>query len=283
MKKTIKWMTIIASIILVIISCDKGDSVGESQINTETPQLSELDLWIRENFISPYNIDIQYKWNENEVDLNRFLYPPTEENVQPLLEVVKAVWIDPYTQLGGENFVKEIAPRQFTLVGGFNFNEIGTIQLGLAEAGTKITLFNVDQLDLTNLLLTKRYFETIQHEYAHILNQTKPYDPDFGNVNPADYTAQWFNRTDAEARELGYITDYASSEEAEDFAEMVATMLTNSKTEFDAIVDGITSAEAKAFIRTKEQFVVKYFSDEFNIDIYELQELVNQNTLDIIN
>ncbi|WP_109852310.1 putative zinc-binding metallopeptidase [Aquimarina sp. AU58] len=282
MKKIIKWITIVA-ITVIVINCDKGDSVGPSQINTEAPQLSSLDSWIKENFVSPYNINIQYKWNENEVDLNRFLYPPTEENVQPLLEVVKAVWIDPYTQLGGEDFIKNISPRQFTLVGGFNFNQTGTITLGIAEAGTKITLFNVDQLDLTDLTLTRRYFKTIQHEYAHILNQTKPYDPDYGQVNPQNYTAQWFNRSIAEARELGYITDYASSSDTEDFAEMVATMLTTSKTEFDAIVDGITSAEGKASIRTKEQFVVKYFSDEFNIDLYELQELVNQNTLDIVN
>ncbi|TSE06247.1 zinc-binding metallopeptidase [Aquimarina algiphila] len=282
MKDIIKYITIVASL-LVMISCDKGESVGPSQINTETPALSELDIWIRNNFIGPYNIDIQYKWNENEVDLNRFLYPPTEENVQPLLEVVQAVWIEPYTQLGGENFIRNIAPRQFTLVGGFNFNQTGTITLGIAEAGTKITLFNVDQLDLSDLTLTRRYFQTIQHEYAHILNQTRPYNPDYGNVNPEDYTAQWFNRSDAEARELGYITAYASSEEQEDFAEMVATMLTTSKTEFDAIVDLIASDDAKAFIRTKEQFVAQYFTDEFGIDIYELQELVNQNTLDIIN
>ncbi|PKV50465.1 substrate import-associated zinc metallohydrolase lipoprotein [Aquimarina sp. MAR_2010_214] len=282
MKEIIKWITIVA-ITITVMSCDKGDSVGPTQINTETPQLSELDIWIRNNFTTPYNIEIQYKWNENEVDLNRYLYPPTVDNIKPLLEVVKAIWIEPYTQLGGENFIKNIAPRQFTLAGGFNYNQSATITLGFAEAGTKITLFNVDQLDLTDLVLTKRYFKTIQHEYTHILNQTKPFDPAFGEVNPKNYTAQWFNRSLSVANELGYITPYASSSAIEDYAEMVSVMLTNSKTEFDALVDGITSNEARASIRTKEQFVVKYFTDEFGIDLYELQELVNQKTLDIVN
>ncbi len=283
MKKINYLITILSCFLIVVLSCNSDEGVGPSQINTDTPQLSELDVWLRKNFVEPYNIEIQYKWDENEVDLNRYLYPPTEENVKPLLEVVLAVWVEPYTQLGGEDFIKTIAPRQFTLVGGFNFNPSGTITLGLAEAGTKITLFNVDQLDLTDLTLTKRYFQTIQHEYAHILNQTKPYDPAYGEINPENYTAQWFNRSVAQARELGYITDYASSSESEDFAEMIATMLTNSKAEFDAIVNGITSTEAQETIRQKEQIVVSYFSTEFGIDLYELQEIVNQNTLDIVN
>ncbi|MFC5048097.1 putative zinc-binding metallopeptidase [Aquimarina hainanensis] len=282
MKKIIHLITLIVCL-FIIGACTREDSVRESQINTNPPQLSELDIWLRENFVKPYNIEIQYAWNENEVNLNRYLYPPTEENVKPLLEVVLAVWVKPYTQLGGEDFIKNISPRQFTLVGGFNYNPSGTITLGLAEAGTKITLFNVDQLDLTDLTLTRRYFQTIQHEYAHILNQTKPYDPAYGEVNPENYTAQWFNRSVAEARELGYITDYASSSDSEDFAEMVATMLTTSKAEFDAIVEGISSEEAKAHIRQKEQMVASYFSTEFGIDLYELQEVVYQNTLEVIN
>ncbi len=282
MKKIIYLITVL-SCFLIVISCNSDDGVEASQIDTSTPQLSELDVWLRDNFVKPYNIEIQYKWNENEVDLNRYLYPPTETNVKPLLEVVLAVWVDPYTQLGGKDFIKTISPRQFTLVGGFNFNPSGTITLGLAEAGTKITLFNVDQLDLSDLALTRRYFQTIQHEYAHILNQTKPFDPAYGEINPENYTAQWFNRSIAEARELGYITDYASSSESEDFAEMIATMLTTSKTEFDAIVNGITSTEAQGIIRQKEQMVVSYFNTEFGIDLYKLQEIVNQNTLDIIN
>ncbi|MEW7278445.1 putative zinc-binding metallopeptidase [Aquimarina sp. 2201CG1-2-11] len=283
MKRIIHLITVLSCFLIVVLSCKSDEGVGPSQINTDTPLLSELDIWLRENFIEPYNIEIQYKWNENEVDLNRYLYPPTEANVKPLMEVVLAVWVEPYIQLGGEDFIKTIAPRQFTLVGGFNFNPSGTITLGLAEAGTKITLFNVDQLDLTDLALTKQYFQTIQHEYGHILNQAKPYDPAYGEINPEDYTAQWFNRSDATARELGYITAYASSSESEDFVEMIATMLTNSKAEFDAIVNGITSTEAQGVIRQKEQIVVSYFSTEFGIDLYELQEVVNQNTLNVIN
>lgn len=48
--------------------------------------------------------------------------------------------------------------------------------LGTAEGGMKITLYNVndinpDQIDIN--LLNDYYFQTMHHEFAHILHQTK--------------------------------------------------------------------------------------------------------------
>jgi hypothetical protein len=45
-------------------------------------------------------------------------------------------------------------------------------------------------------------------------------------------------------REEGFITDYARSNINEDFAEMSATMLVNSKAEYAAILAGITNQTA---------------------------------------
>lgn len=300
MKKTKIFIALI-SFFLILISCSKEDSLKSSQINTNIPQLTALDNWIRDNITTPYNIEIQYKWNENEVDINKYLYPPAEENVQPVLEALLAIWVDPYNQIGGSDFIKNITPRQYTLIGGPSLNDDGTETLGQAEGGTKITLIKIDLLDLKDEQEVKRFFETIQHEYAHILNQTKPFDVAYNKINPEHYTAQWFNVDIDDARELGFITNYALLNDKEDFAEMVATMLTNSKADFDAIVDGIfltddkgniinddagnpiKNKEAIKIIRKKEQIVVDYFSSEFGIDLYKLQEVVNKNTLDFIN
>lgn len=48
--------------------------------------------------------------------------------------------------------------------------------LGTAEGGMKITLYNVndinpDKIDIN--LLNEYYFQTMHHEFAHILHQTK--------------------------------------------------------------------------------------------------------------
>lgn len=55
------------------------------------------------------------------------------------LDIISIAWIEPYSEVGGRDFIKKLAPRQFTLVGSFNYNPSGTITLGLAEAGAKIS------------------------------------------------------------------------------------------------------------------------------------------------
>jgi substrate import-associated zinc metallohydrolase lipoprotein len=94
----------------------------------------------------PYNINVQYKWNQNLVDNNRFLAPPLQSKVQPALEIVQKIWLDSYKAIAAD-FVKTIAPREFVLVGGINLNTTGTITLGLAEGGQRITLFETDNVN----------------------------------------------------------------------------------------------------------------------------------------
>lgn len=319
MKRILKYTYILALIILCD-SCSGEEPISsESVLDTEKPVLSELDIWIRENFVTPYNIDILYKWDDNQVELNKYLYPPTLENVRPLLDVVLEVWMEPYNEIAGEDFIKNIAPRQLILVGGYNVNESGTITLGFAEQGLKIALFNVDQLDLSDLEDTQQYFHTIQHEYCHILNQTKPYDPSYAKITPSGYTSQWFGNGSSyslrTALKKGYISRYARANDFEDFAEMVSAMLIMSREEFDNQVNLLVNAingqleeleedadndasvqsdindlnieleEAKkgvAFLRQKEAFVVDYFKSEWDIDIYELQRKTTTAMKDIV-
>ena len=264
-------------ILLSVSSCDNdSDSISATQIDTSTPILSNLDIWLRNEFVAPFNIEIAYLWNPNNVDIARFLYPIQENNVQRWSQTILDVWAKPYNQLGGEDFIANLAPRQFVYSGGFNFNPNSpTITLGVAEAGARITFFNLDFLDYTNANSIRQPLQTLHHEYGHILNQTVPFTDDFGQITPADYTAQWFNLSDQEALDSGFITPYASSKEDEDFVELLANMLTSTQTEFDARVSS-ASPEGQAFIREKQQMVVDYFQTNFSIDLFELQILTNE-------
>ena len=141
----------------------------------------------------------------------------------------------------------------------------------------------MDFLDFSDINSIKEPLKTVQHEYGHILNQNRPVDPIYGQINPEDYNSNWFNRSDSEARELGYITAYASSQSSEDFVEMVSEMLTNSRADFDAMVNGISSERARDIIRRKETLVVDYYQTQFGIDIYELQELMEQAAQELVN
>lgn len=244
MKK--KYLYIAILFLGVITACNQAeDKITESNLDTETPDLNATDLWLRENITTPYNIDVNYQWDEGRVDLDRYLYPPTLNKVVPIMKVIKKVWIDTYSDLGGEDFVKLVAPREFVLVGGSNLNPSGTRTLGFAEGGKNIVLFETDLVDVKNKSQVTRFIQTIQHEYTHILNQQVRYDEEaFKQITPGGYTAQWFNPADEEERfdianSLGFITDYARLNEGEDFAEMVETILTNNAEDYKQIIDNI--------------------------------------------
>ena len=270
---------LVLSSVLFLGACASDEPLTESILDTTVPVKSSLDNWIDTNFLTPYNINVQYKWDQNVVDNNRYLFPPTQTKVQPALEIVQKIWLQSYSTIGGPDFVKKIAPREFVLVGGVNLNTTGTITLGLADAGQRITLFETDKVNKTDRENVKRFIKTIQHEYIHILNQTKPFDEKtLAKITPTGYTSNWYATSTAVANEEGFISDYARSNINEDFAEMAATMLINSKAEYQAILDGIEDEEAVANIKAKEAVVVKYFKDAFNMDFYKLRDEAEKNT-----
>jgi substrate import-associated zinc metallohydrolase lipoprotein len=270
------WITT-AALACLVTACSPEDELSPgSNLDTTPPTRTELDTWLYDNFTQPYNIEVRYRWSESLVEQNRFLYPPAIDSVKPALNIVKKLWIEPYSAIGKPYNVQKTAPRQIVLVGGRNVNPSGTITLGLAESGKRITLFEINLLNKKSRAQITQFIHTIQHEYIHILNQTKPFDEEaYGQITPEGYTAQWFNETTANSRAAGFITSYARSNEREDFAEMASTMLEMNRTEWDALVNGIAEP-ARAKIRRKEQIVVDYYKSEFDIDLYVLQESVYQ-------
>jgi len=278
------YRTVIMVGVLLLASCAHEVQPKESQLDFSTPSKTDLDKWIGTNFLIPYNINVYYEWNQNLVDNSKYLFPPKLDKVQPAMEVVKKIWIDSYTTIGGINFVKKIAPREFVLVGGVNLNTNGTVTLGLAEAGQRVTLFEVDNLNKKNRANVIEFIHTIQHEYVHILNQTKPFDEQaWSKLTPSGYTTSWYNEETANSRNLGFITSYARLNIYEDFAETAATILNSSKAEYDAILAGVKDATGKANIKAKEALVVKYYKDAYNIDFYALRDEAQKNTDAVIN
>jgi len=270
--------------VLLFASCAHETQPKESQFDFSAPAKTDLDKWIGTTFLDPYNINVYYEWNQNLVDNSKYLYPPQGAKVQPAMEVVKKIWVDSYTTIGGVNFVKKIAPREFVLVGGVNLNTNNTVTLGLAEGGQKITLFQVDYLNKKDRAWVTEFIHTIQHEYVHILNQTKPFDEQaWSKLTPSGYTSSWYTETIPTSRSLGFVTSYARLNIYEDFAETASTILTSSKAEWDALLAGVTDATAKANIKAKEALVVKYYKDAFNMDFYALRDEAQKNTDAVIN
>lgn len=261
--------------------CNEEDDLGPSIIDTSTPQLSELDTWIRKNYTTLYNVEVKYKWDDTELENDKVLVPPAEDKVQPFLEAMLKVWVGPYEIEGGETFIRKYIPKLLVLVGSRNYNDNGTITQGQAESGMKIEIFELNYFDPTNKALIKRQFHVMHHEFGHILHQTIMFPVEYKSLTPEGYTANWNNFSDSQALEQGFITSYAKAAPEEDFVEMIATMLTNSKEEWDAIIDGVYSDEGRAMLRTKESYIINYFSQAWDIDVLSLQKSIQDAVKDL--
>lgn len=280
-KNIVKGVGLVFTASVLLTACSKEDSLrSESIFDTTEKSKTEVDKWIEAKYTKPYNIAATYLWDEAMGKPDKTLFPPRVESVKPALQVIKKIWIDSYSEIGGVNFVKKIAPRQLHLIGSYNLNHNGTIVLGDAGGGAKITLYNADYVNFKDISSVKRFVHTIQHEYIHILNQTKPYDTSAWDVVAkvnGGYTSSWYNQTDAASNALGFVTPYARSNYDEDFAETASFVLLKSKVEYDAFIAKVPEP-GKSVIQKKVVMVEKYFKTQFNMDFYALRDAAERNT-----
>ncbi|HZF64228.1 MAG TPA: putative zinc-binding metallopeptidase [Chitinophagaceae bacterium] len=272
-----------ASVILLMLdSCKKDEKLDVEQpvgLGGEVTASTAIDKWVLDSLTKPYNIAVKYRWDPWEYNLDKTLTPPDESKIVPALSAIKRVWIDPYNaETGSDLFIKKYSPKQFVMVGSVEYNYNGTVVLGQAEGGNNIAFFDVNQnFDKNNVESIKRMIQTSHHEFAHILHQTVMYPQDFkfitSNLGLPGYTATWFNISPAQALQWGYITPYSMASYDEDFVEMIANMLMEGKTRFDEIIAS-TNPTAQAALRAKEQIVVEYYRQVWNIDFYSLQRRV---------
>ncbi len=287
--KTFVRILLFSSLLGSFASCKKDELkvVAPVDLGGETWQKTQLDQWLYDSLTLPYNIRVVYRWLPGELNhLDNNLTPPDESKIIPAMSAIKRVWIDPYNAvLGNDQFIKAYSPKQFILIGSVEYNPNGTVLLGQAEGGNSIAFFDINQnFDKNEFTSIRRMIQTSHHEFAHILHQNILYPPEFrgvsSNLGLTGYTGTWFNVSEEEARENGYITNYSMATADEDFVEMIANMLMEGKPRFEEIVASVNPTAAQA-LRSKEQFVVNYFKEVWGIDFYALQTRV-QNALNAL-
>ncbi|MDJ1501179.1 putative zinc-binding metallopeptidase [Xanthocytophaga agilis] len=265
---------------LFIVSCNKADKLDPSRAdyvtNDQTNPPTELDTWLYNSFTLPYNIQVKYRWDASETPISKILVPPAPTKVLPVMDVVKKVWIDPYVSIAGENFIKKYCPKQFVLTGSASYNPDGTFTLGTAEGGRKIVLYVVNDFVKTDHYSVTEMIHTIEHEFAHILHQNISYPGEFKELTTGLYTPNWGFVSLSQARAQGFITSYAMLSPDEDFVEMISMMLVEGKKGYESILDCQTTAASKQILRKKEELVVRYFREAYNIDFYQLQTKVQE-------
>lgn len=267
---------------MALVSCSNNDPDSATIFPTDSPERDAFDLWLQKNYTSPYNIDFKYKMEDIESDYTYTLVPADSAKSAKLAILVKYLWLDSYAEVMGQDFVKSYVPRVIHLVGSPAYNSNGTMVLGTAEGGLKVTLYMVNNLTnsvLTNYdTMTTYYFHTMHHEFTHILNQKKPYDTSYDKITESGYVSgNWYQVEDAEAHGKGFVTPYAMSEGTEDFAEMLSSYITKSEAQWQAIIadaeenGGTTAVEA---LEQKLTMVRNYMSESWNCDIDVLRNTI---------
>lgn len=225
--------TIILTAMLIILSgCFPSEELNVPVKEPEDIPLSDLDIYINNNFLDEFNMAIRYKYEDRFVNPNEKAIPPRLSAVMPMLGFIQEFWIDPYLEVeNGEEFFRSHVPPEIVLLGGPIYNVDGTLTLGTADAGARITFTDVNSIDLDDEEWRNLQLNVVYHEFSHIVHQRYKLPPGFETISPNGYSGpgSWYTLTDDEALIRGYVSPYATLNPNEDFAETVAFYLFDSE------------------------------------------------------
>ena len=301
--KYFKYLLIVAVAAMTMTSCSSDDPDSQSIFPTGSGVENEFDQWIRKNYSEPYNIKVLYRYVDYETDNTYNVIPADVDKVKALAIIMKHIWLDAYTEVLGPDFLRLYSPRIFQFLGSGEYNSNGSVVLGTAEGGLKITLFRVNAMDLDNILiddvspfpntgatpldLNYWFFHTMHHEFCHILTQHKNYSTDFQLVSSSKYRAgDWINVKDEEAPLQGFVSGYASGEYNEDFAEIYSTYVTHTDAAWEQILKAGEKGDDKSgreAIETKLGIMKNYFLTSWGFDLDDLRDVVLRRTHEVEN
>ena len=138
--KNMKWL-FMALIATSLWCCSEDDLNSNSIFGPEAGVVENaFDVWLYNNYTKPYNIKFKYRFEDKESDETYNLAPAEYDKAVALAKMTKHVWIESYAEVAGENFIRTYCPKIMFLVGSFAYNSQGSVVLGTAEGGLKVTL-----------------------------------------------------------------------------------------------------------------------------------------------
>lgn len=266
-KKFVGSLLLLATALVLMPSCsdDKlGDTIFPDVDETLDPNSYsyKLDKWLRENYLEVYNLDFCYKMKDISANMNYNLVPATYENAVDLAVLTKYLWFDVYKDVVNENFLKLYGPRVIHLIGSPAYNaSSGSMILGLAEGGVKVSLFRVNAMNINDFnQMNEYYFKTMHHEFSHILHQTKTYPNEFNTLSVGHYDgSNWQDRQESMLASQGFVTNYASSEFREDFAETIANYIVKTDAQWNRILENAARGWATDTENEEERATAVYY------------------------
>ena len=271
-------------LISILTACYEDEELNEP-IKENAVLKEELDLFIQENFVEEYNMAIRYRFVDRYINPGVRAVPPKLEVVRPMLDFIQEFWIDPYLQVeNGEAFFRENVPPEIIMLGGLIYNADGTVTLGTADAGARITFTDVNSIDVTDSEWVNLQLQVVYHEFAHTVHQRFKLPNAFETITPTGYTGPgaWFTITNTQALERGYVSNYATLNPNEDFAETVAFYLFDQDFTEAVLLDEPdcetpaceTRNEGRARIREKLAAINDHYKRVTGIDLDDLRAVI---------
>lgn len=292
MKRYVVYSVLALVFSLLFSACNQDTDIDyKNSIFTEETEAekSAFDEWVLSNYTNPYNILLKYRMEDKESDMTHVLVPAAYEKSVVLAKIVKHVWLEAYDEVtGSPDFLRHYVPKILHFVGSPAYEDNGTMVVGTAEGGMKITLYNVNDIEPDNIsidLLNAYYFQTMHHEFAHILHQTKNFDPSYERITEDSYVgSDWYIKTDPttgqtssrsneDAWKEGFVTAYAMSESREDFVENIAMYVTNTEEYWNNMLTE-AGETGRALIQRKFDIVYEYMENTWGINLDDLRDIV---------
>ena len=275
----------ITATLITLTSCSEDALDDTTVVKDSTRPKTAFDLWLHKNYVETYNINLKYRLEDMETDFTYTLAPADLSNSVKLAHIVLHTWLQAYDEVAGMDFTRQLAPKVFQFVGSPAFETDNRYMMGQAEGGMKITLFDVNELKITCSFLNNSYFQSIHHEFTHILTQTKDYDTDYQKISEGLYEpASWYasGKTESYALQRGFISTYAMKEYNEDFAETMAFYLVYTPAEWQQKMT-TAGTDGAAIISQKLQMIRSYMQTTWNIDIDDLRTVIQRRMDEIID
>lgn len=272
-----------AMMAFAFIACEEKPLDPNSQVIDSDTAQNDFDKWLVSNYVEAYNIDFKYRMEMNESQMSYWLVPAEYNKSIVMAKLVRHLCLEAYDEItGSRDFIKEHFPKMIHLIGSAAYKNNGTMILGEAEGGLKITLYMINDLMLDPDYLNYYYFKTMHHEFAHILHQKKPYSTDFNLISGSDYVTDAWSDTwsgDADAQKNGFISEYASKEANEDFVELIAVYVTSTAAEWNSVIKN--AGDGAAIINAKFDIVYNYMLNTWGINLDDLREVVQRRQSEI--
>jgi substrate import-associated zinc metallohydrolase lipoprotein len=278
------WMLFCIAALSALTACYPDDEVS-APVKTEPLSDDPIDQYIQQNFLDKYGVAVRYRFVDDYVEAGKRVTPPKRDVVVPMLDFLTDFWVEPFSDVAnGARFFKSHVPAEIVLIGSTMYNADGTVTLGTADAGARITLTEVNFVDVTDKAWIFRQLGTIYHEFAHIVHQRYNLPPNWQEISPEGYTSpgSWYNLTDEEALERGFVSPYATSSFNEDFAEFVAHLLFSpdfyeryiEDEQNCGTVQCVSRNEGRAKLRRKYNAVLELYRQNTGVDLLKVRELV---------